>query len=87
MPTYDYKCYACEDVTTQILKIAERKDPESAPCSSCGANEVKMLISAPLIAYSNPGSVKTTDGFNDRLKEIKKHIPKRYQDNINHNIR
>ena len=23
----------------------------------------------------------------DRLKEIKKHIPKRYQDNINHNIR
>lgn len=87
MPTYDYKCSSCEHATTQILKISERKDPESAPCSECGECTVTMQICAPTIGYSNPGSLKTTDSFNDRLKEIKKSIPKQHQGRINSVIR
>lgn len=87
MPLYEYKCGSCEATFTQVLIIDKRKVPETEPCPECSKQEVKMLISTPMISYSNPGSMKTSDSFNDRLKEIKKSIPPRYRESINANIR
>lgn len=87
MPLYEYHCSNCEHDFTLMRSISERKSPESEPCPECNELEVKQMISAPKIAYTNPGSMKTTDSFNDRLKDIKKSIPKRFQDRINANIR
>lgn len=87
MPLYEYQCNECGHDFTRMQTIASRKDPEQQPCSECGEMAVQQRISTPAISYSHPGSMKTTDSFNDRLKDIKKAVPKRFQDNLNANIR
>lgn len=87
MPVYDYHCNACGNDYEAYYAMSERKTPESEPCRACGELKVVMRIATPAIGYSNKGSMKTTDSFNDRLKEIKKNIPPKYHDTLNHNIR
>lgn len=88
MPLYEYSCKSCDHAFTKMNMIVDRKLPESEPCPECSVlGKVVQQISTPMIAYSNPGSLKTTDSFNDRLKDIKKAVPKRFQDKLNANIR
>jgi putative FmdB family regulatory protein len=87
MPLYEYKCRMCELEFTRIHKIDDRKIPEGEPCPECGQGAVGMLISTPMVSYSHKGSMKTTDSFNDRLKEIRKKVPPKYRDNLSNNIR
>jgi len=89
MMQYDYQCKACDHVFERVLKMANRKDPEGDPCPQCGELKVQQtILGCPTVNYSmkTPG-VKTTDSFNDRMKDIKKALPKKYQDNISNIIR
>lgn len=87
MPLYDYHCQSCDHTFESSRKYDNRLDPEKEPCPECGKTELKYTISAPNICYSAKGSLKTTDSFNDRLKEIRKKIPKADGDRLSHNIR
>lgn len=88
---YTYQCKMCEEVFERSLSVADRKIPESEHCpnNDCGAMEVRQIItSGPSIGYTYQTSkVRTTDSFNDRMKEIKKKLPSKYQGNINAIIR
>ena len=42
MPTYDYKCFACEYVFEEVQKITE---DALTICPKCGADKVKRLVS------------------------------------------
>lgn len=86
---YDYQCKACNHVFERVLKMADRKVPEAEPCPECGETQVKQTILAcPTVNYSiKTAGVKTTDSFNDRMKDIKKALPPKYRDNINNIIR
>lgn len=88
MPIYTFKCKSCNVEKDQLLKIADMDKPLHEPCPECGnTGTVDRVIYAPKIAYNHPGSMKTTDSFNDRLKEIKKKVPERFKGAINNNIR
>lgn len=72
MPSYLYKCEACDHEFTKILKISDRDHPLEQPCPEC--MELKLIrppVSASFI-YNPSGQIKTTDSFNDRLIEIKR---------------
>lgn len=74
MPTYDYKCKNCGNSFDKLLKIKERFAPENEACPSCGnVGDVILYVSSPKIV-SEVGSLlsKTSDGWKDRLKQIKK---------------
>lgn len=75
MPIYTYKCLQCDNSFDKLLKMDERKNPELEPCSLCGS-DVQMVIGAPSFAYTVGQSLKHSDGFNDRLKEIKTNVGK-----------
>jgi putative FmdB family regulatory protein len=87
MPLYAYRCKACGNEFEEVHKIVDRNIPVEAPCSKCGETQVSQILFAPKVSYSNPGSMKTTDAFNDRLKEIKNKVPERFKAALNDNIR
>lgn len=88
MPLYEYSCTSCGHAFEETKKIAEREVPTTEPCKECGEmTVVKGIFSAPKVSYTNTGSLKTTDSFNDRLKEIKNKLPERFKGNINSVIR
>lgn len=88
MPTYEYNCSNCLVEFEKIVPFEDRFRAEKEKCPGCHSEgSVKYNISAPSIGYSHKGSMKTTDSFNDRLKEIKKGLPERNQDRINSIIR
>jgi len=86
MPTYTYVCRTCNKTEDQFLPMDSRDKPCEFPCSECGNFTVQRPIQAPHISYS--GNLKTTNSFNDRLKDIKKNLPPGpAQDNINNQIK
>lgn len=73
MPTYSYKCRSCEHEWEDYYLIADRKIPESEECPLCFMpGTVYQKIGTPKLLYSVDNSLKTSDNFNSRLKEIKK---------------
>lgn len=87
MPIYGYQCNDCGHTFDEKLAIDNRDDPCNQPCPNCQANTITRPITSPRIAYNNLGSLKTTDSFNDRLKEIKNKVPERFKGALNNNIR
>lgn len=87
MPLYGYKCSTCDHEFDLKLIIDERDNPCEQGCPKCDAKTVTRPVVSPRIAYSHPGSMKTTDSFNSRLKEIKDKVPERFKSNLNDNIR
>ena len=75
MPTYDYRCKSCEHQFTRMTKMDDRDVPTTEPCPECGKLEVFKCINAVSFSYSGTGA-RTTDHFNDRLKEMKKRAGK-----------
>jgi putative FmdB family regulatory protein len=73
MPTYAFECTSCGHTFDQILKIDDRKAPESNPCPECGeTNKVESRIRSPRIV-SDVGSLlsKTDNGWKETLSKIK----------------
>lgn len=84
---YTYGCKKCEHRFDGSYRMDDRKIPESQPCPSCGEMSVQhLIVSAPKVCYSM-STMKTTDGFNDRLKDIHKKLPERYKGQMANNIR
>jgi putative FmdB family regulatory protein len=74
MPTYNYICSKCGEKFEEIKKISERREPENFPCPTCNEVEsVVLLVMSPCVV-SGVGSLlsKTSDGWRDRLKQLKK---------------
>ena len=66
MPTYRFKNKTTGVEWEKEMKIAELDDYVKE-------NDCSIVISAPqIISGHGEGRLKTTDAFNDRLKEIKK---------------
>lgn len=75
MPLYDYLCTSCGDLQTELLPIDRRMEPTRRPCPACSSiDTIEMKINAPTIGYSQ--GLKTTDSFNDKLKDMKSKLPK-----------
>jgi putative FmdB family regulatory protein len=41
MPTYEYRCYSCKEITEGFRSVADRDD--SPECSQCGGNTRKII--------------------------------------------
>lgn len=85
MPLYEYHCTSCGDLQTKSLPIDRRKEPTETPCPACSSNTVNIKINAPSIGYSH--GLKTTDSFNDKLKEMKTKLPKSAHQSLENHIK
>lgn len=76
MPYYDYQCTSCGHEFSKVLTIKERNKPIDEPCPECETSNCinKIITRAPIVGYSVAPGLKTTDNFNDRLKEMKKNV-------------
>lgn len=80
MPLYNYLCPNCETPQSHILKVDDRKIPESEPCPNCNGTQVHMVIGAPNVVSGTATNMKPDDAFRDVIKEMKKVVP---HNNIN----
>lgn len=87
MPQYTYKCRNCENITTDVLPIESMHKPCEFPCEKCKQFSLYLQIQPVKMSYQ--GNLKTTQSFNDRLKDIKKNLPEgsSAQDSIENHIR
>ena len=71
MPYYDYKCERCEEQFEYNVSYEDRD--QLRKCPECGG-ELNRMICSPKICYDSftVTGKKPTDGFRDRLREIKK---------------
>lgn len=51
MPIYEYRCSSCGQEFEKLIKI----DAPSPPCSQCGSEEVKKLVSASTFVLKGSG--------------------------------
>lgn len=72
MPFYDYECQSCKHLFHEILKIADRKEPENSPCPKCGETTVmQVILTAPAVADPvRIGVTKQDSGFKEVLAGI-----------------
>lgn len=87
MPLYDYKCQSCDHAFRKLKQISKRHEPTKEPCPECGEAQIVNVIGCPAVAYNQPGVHKTTDNFNDRLKQIKENVGSTGKDNLSNVIR
>ena len=77
MPFYEYGCSECSHQFEEFKTIAEYDAPLSEPCPSCyKVGYIDRLISGAEIC--DPVSVgvrKVPKGYNEVIKNIKKHHP------------
>ena len=75
MPTYQYECKGCGCSWEEFHKIAERENPCKIPCRVC-FDEIRLIPQIPsMISMRDGWQRHTSDGWKDRLKEIKKNNP------------
>ena len=76
MPTYQYKCNECENEFEEIHRIADREVPVDTLCEICGQGNIKLIPQFPsMISMRDSWQRHTSDGWKDRLKEIKRANP------------
>ena len=83
MPTYQYKCKNCDFEFEDIFKMDDRNIPVENPqrygtCSdekndNCDIQIVPQLLSS--VSMRDSFRRHTSDGWKDRLKEIKRQNP------------
>ena len=75
MPFYDYACEKCSTEEEYNVKIADRDCPIDCPVCD---GKMERMISSPKICYDSFTLTgrKPDEGFKDRLREIKKSVPK-----------
>ena len=76
MPTYQYKCNECENEFEEIHRIADREVPVDKLCAICGRGKIQLIPQIPsMISMRGSWRQHTSDGWKDRLKEIKRSNP------------
>lgn len=87
MPLYDYEC-ACGSTITLNRSIANRDKLVDVRCTNCNQdNKFKRQICSPMIVSGVAGRLRTTDSFNDRLKEVQKKVSRYNSEPLNDIIR
>ena len=72
MPTYQYKCNECENEFEEIHRIADREVPVDKLCGICGRGKIQLIPQIPsMISMRGSWRQHTSDGWKDRLKQIK----------------
>ena len=75
MPTYQYECKGCGSSWEETHKIAEREKPLKVPCRVC-FDEIRLIPQIPaMVSMQGSWRSHTSDGWKDRLREIKKNNP------------
>ena len=75
MPTYQYECKGCGSSWEETHRIAEREKPLKVPCRFC-FDEIRLIPQIPsMISMRGSWRQHTSDGWKDRLKEIKRSNP------------
>ena len=79
MPTYDYKCNACEKLWEEFSHINNRDMPTEKPCPECGKKEVIREISGYGICVdTNITPNKVTGGaWNELMQKMDKTLSKK----------
>ena len=78
MPTYQYKCTKCDIEFEEIHRIADRnitcENPENyGTCNPC---DIQIVPQSPSqLSMRDSFRRHTSDGWKDRLKEIKRQNP------------
>lgn len=76
MPLYDYQCKQCSNVITRNVRIADMHVPTETPCSECGGQLEKVLLSAPTIGDGVRLGVRRPDsGMKEVLQKIHERTP------------
>jgi putative FmdB family regulatory protein len=76
MPLYDYQCTQCDHAFRSMQSIANRRQPEGEPCTSCQSPSVQLLIGTPGVGDSVRLGVRTVDnGFREVLSKIHESQP------------
>ena len=78
MPVYEYGCNECSHEFEKFKTIAEYDAPLSEPCPSCyKIGYIDRLISgADICDPISLGVTKVPKGYNEVIKNIKKHHPR-----------
>ena len=77
MPIYDYSCSKCEHTFVAQKSIADRKQPESDPCPSCGAAScvTQQILTAPGLGTPIGLNLRKHDeGFKEIMTKIDKGV-------------
>ena len=75
MQTYQYECKGCGSSWEETHKIAERENPCKIPCRVC-FDEIRLIPQIPsMISMRGSWRQHTSEGWKDRLKEIKRNNP------------
>jgi putative FmdB family regulatory protein len=77
MPKYDYQCESCSYVREELVTYDDRDLPLEDPCPNCGETGTikRLLCSPPVVGYHSRVRMRTSENFNDRLKDIAKNRP------------
>lgn len=76
MPLYDYACDHCSYSFSKRLKIADRNQP-LGQCPECDSGTIQSVLGAPTLGWGGlgEGSLKISDNFNEKLKQIRDCTP------------
>ena len=76
MPTYQYKCNECGNEFEEIHRVSDREIPVDTLCEVCGQGNIMLVPQIPsMISMRGSWRQHTSDGWKDRLKEIKRSNP------------
>ncbi len=65
MPLYEFRCAKCREISSVRVSIADR--PQSIPCSHCGSQETRQIVSQPNIVLSGKSKVERLDPKYDKM--------------------
>jgi len=81
MPVYQFQCTECRHQFDEVLRISDRKKPETEPCPVCDTTgKIEQVIGAPLIGDPMRQGSTVKGGFADVLRKIH---DKTYKSNLN----
>ena len=72
MPTYEYRCSACQHTFEQFLPLSKRKAPTKKACPSCKLKKVsQVVLSVPATAIDTSHRIdgKATGQFKDIMQK------------------
>ncbi len=86
MPTYDYRCNACEHIFESVQLMADDMKPTKEPCPECGKKEVTKSWAGVTPGLGSDATMtpdkKTGGQWSEMMGRIKNNLPKRYHKGI-----